>query len=1211
MQYADYAVWQRQWLTGEALAAEIGHWRERLSGLPPRIELPTDRPHPPLETMAGDSRPFRLPAAACAPWRERAVAAGVTPFMWLLAAFQALLGRISGQEDLAVGSPIAGRNRVEIEGLIGFFVNTLVLRGDLAGDPILGEIVARTREATLAAYAPQDVPFERLVEELAPVRDVAHQPLFQVMFALQTAPAGELALPGLALTVLPVATRSAKFELTLSLAEVAGGLAGVLEYQTDLFDAATAERLLGHFTVLLAATAADPGLPLSLLPLLSAVERHQLLVEWNDQPGVPRQATGGAEADTGEGQAADLALHQLFELQAQRTPEAVAVMSPDGQASEDGGTGKLGGVDGGPAWQGGPSGTFTGLRWLSYRELDERANRLARRLVALGVGPEMRVGIAMERSAAMVVGLLAILKAGGAYVPLDPSYPRERLAFILADAQQGIARPLLLTQEPLRERLPEVRGRVLCLDDPGEPSTWAPPDAPGGRVPPESLAYVIYTSGSTGRPKGVAITHRSAVALLHWAAELFSPAELAGVLASTSITFDLSVFELFLPLARGGTVIVVDNALALPGLPAGAGVTLVNTVPSAMAELLRLAGIPATVRTVNLAGEPLKRALADRIHAELPGVRRLYNLYGPSEDTTYSTFVRVAAGNGREPTIGWPIAGTRAHVLDRRGQPLPAGVPGELCLGGAGLARGYLARPELTARSFVPDPFGGPGERLYRTGDLVRRLPGGELDFLGRIDHQIKLRGFRIELGEIEAALLAHPGVREAAAIVREDTSGLRRLMAYVAIGEGDACKRSVSHDAGAIASGNGDRGPSVAVLLAHLRQRLPEYMVPERCVLLPALPLTANGKGDRRALAAADAAAERERRGRAPAAGLLAAPRDAVEAALAAIWSELLRRNDFGVEDGFFALGGHSLLAVRLVARIRERFGCELPLATLFRAPTIARLAALLSAGCGPAPARSALVELTPVVDGCGPREVRPFFCVHPVGGNVLCYAELARALGPEQPFYGLQLPDPVVLGPEPTVEAMAAHYVAALATVSPAGPYSLGGWSVGGVIAWEMARQLAAAGREVDLLALIDPSPPRRGPVAAGSAETRLPAEFAEDLAALGLDGRGMLAPELGMDQSERLFALFRTIRSAFDRYRPAPHPGRLSLLVATRRPDVPPRRERQEPAAAWAALARGRVELEALPGDHYSLLRPPAVAALARALGRRLDARPAQGR
>ncbi|HXO18881.1 MAG TPA: amino acid adenylation domain-containing protein, partial [Thermoanaerobaculia bacterium] len=703
-------------------------------------------------------------------------------------------------------------------------------------------------------------------------RALSHSPLFQAMLILQNAPGAAPRLPGLRARPFTVGGEGTKFDLTLAFMEAEQRIAGQVEYNRDLFEAATMERLAAHFQALLAAAAADPALPAGDLDLLAAGERWQLLGEWND-------TAADFPADP-----ADSLLHEHFAAQAARTPATVALIAGDES--------------------------------LTYRELDVRANRLAHRLRALGVGPEVRVGIAMERTADLLVGLLAILKAGGAYVPLDPAYPRERLAFILADAQEGIAEPVLLIQERLLDRLPGFRGRALCVDREREAIAGESAAAPPDEVLPGNLAYMIYTSGSTGRPKGVAIEHRSACALLHWASGVFTAEQLAGVLAATSITFDLSIFEIFLPLARGGTVILAADALALADLPAAAEVTLVNTVPSAIAELLRLGAIPASVATVNLAGEPLKRALVDRLH-ERPQIEAVYNLYGPSEDTTYSTFTRVPRGAAAEPTIGIPVAGTRAYVLDRRQRALPIGVPGELLLGGAGLARGYLNRPDLTAASFVPDPFGGAGERLYRTGDLARRLSDGQLEFLGRIDHQVKVRGFRIELGEIEVTLLAHPGVREAVVLAREDAPGApgdQRLVAYAVAAEAE-------------------RPPSGADLRAHLAERLPEHMIPAAFVVLPALPLLPNGKVDRKALPAP----EQEGAG---AAGY-DAPRGPMEELLAGIWSELLRVGRVGIHDSFFALGGHSLLATQVMSRVREVLGVEVPLRRLFEAPTVAGLAA------------------------------------------------------------------------------------------------------------------------------------------------------------------------------------------------------------------------------------------------------------------------------
>jgi amino acid adenylation domain-containing protein len=706
-QYADHAVWQRQALQGEVLGEQLTYWRERLAGAPPALALPTDRSRPTAQAYRGARHPFRLPAGLAEAVRALGRQHGCTPFMVLLAAFQALLGRYSSQDDFCVGSPTAGRDRPEVRGLIGCFVNTLVLRADLAGDPSFAEMLGRVRETCLGAYAQYDLPFERLVEELRPQRDLSRSPVFQVLFSFDHEPDAGLGLPGLTLEFSEVDTGTAKFDLSLYIRDGAAGLGGYLEYDTDLFESETAARMVGHWQTLLHAAVTDSGLRLSELPLLTEAERL-LLLEWNHTHApLPPQ----------------LCLHHLIEAQVERTPDAIALVHGD--------------------------------EALTYRELNCRANRLAHHLRAQGVGPDQLVGVCTERSAEMVVALLGILKAGGAYLPLDPSHPAERVALILDDARVGVT----VTQRHFADRLSSAGARTVCVDADAPAIARADDSNPCGGAC-HHLAYVLYTSGSTGRPKGVAIEHRSAAVFVDWLRGTLSPEELAGVLAGTSIGFDISIVELFVPLSCGGKVILAQNALALPQLPAASEVTLINTVPSVMAELLEQGGVPASVRSVILAGEALSHPLARRVYQQ-ETIRRLYNMYGPTETTVYSTWVLVPPGAPEPPTIGRPIANTRVYVLDGNLQPVPVGVPGELYIGGAGLARGYLNRPELTAERFIPDPFGDPGDRLYRTGDLVRWLPSGELDYLGRLDHQVKVRGFRIEPGEVEAALLAHPGVRQ------------------------------------------------------------------------------------------------------------------------------------------------------------------------------------------------------------------------------------------------------------------------------------------------------------------------------------------------------------------------------------------------------------------------------------------------------------------
>jgi amino acid adenylation domain-containing protein len=862
IQYADFAAWQRRWLSGEVLAEQLAWWTGQLAGAPQVAELPLDHPRPPFQSYRGGRADLWLESGL----EERLGAVtrqlGVTPFMALLAGFATLLYRYGGPPDVVVGSPVANRGRAELEDLIGFFANTLALRVDLSGDPGFDALACRAREMALGAYAHQDIPFERLVNELRPERSLSHSPVFQVMLGLQNLPESGLDLAGLALSPLKLDAGGTQFDLSLFFHPLPqGGMLARLYYARDLFEAATVERLLGHLQTLLQGMVDSPATPISRLPLLTAGERAQLAA-WEE-------AARGADHEG--------VLHGLFEAQARRAPQAVALVA--------------------------------GPDVLSYAELEERSARLAGRLRSLGLGPETGVAVCLERTADLVVALLAVLRAGAYYVPLDPRYPAERLRFLLEDSGAR----LTLTQSRLAAELLPPQTPCLLLDAPAAAAPVFPQPYPA-RVTAQNLAYLIYTSGSTGRPKAVAISHRSAVELAFWARETFSAAELRGVLASTAVTFDLSVFEIFVPLAWGGTVVLAENALELPAvaaaLPAGVEVTLVNTVPSAMAELLREGGLPGSVRTLNLAGEPLPRGLADQAYAR-PGTERLYNLYGPSEDTTYSTGALVERAAERPPAIGRPLPGTRAYVLDAALERLPVGIPGELYLAGAGLARGYLGRPELTAERFLPDLGAAAGGRMYRTGDRARLRPDGELEYLGRLDHQVKVRGYRIELGEVEAALLARPGVEAAVVLAREDVPGERRLVAYAA-----------------------PSGLEAGELRRALQQTLPEPFIPSAFVFLEALPLTSHGKVDRRALPAPDAA------GPGRGAGFVA-PRDPVEEALAEVWTDVLRRAEIGIHDNFFELGGDSIRTIQVVSRSRQR-GIVVTARLVFQHQTIAELAAV-----------------------------------------------------------------------------------------------------------------------------------------------------------------------------------------------------------------------------------------------------------------------------
>jgi amino acid adenylation domain-containing protein len=851
IQYADFAYWQREWLNGEALEPQLAYWKKQLAGELPILELPADRPRTAVQSFCGATYFRNFSAEMVQEIKALGKQEDATLFITLVAAFAAMLHRYSDQNDILIGSPVAGRDRLEIEPLIGFFVNTLVLRFNLSGNPSFRELLRQSRELTLAAQTHQDLPFEMLVEALQPERSLGHSPIFQVMFTLQSGGDTTLALPGLRSEPYHVDTGTSRFELTLAMVETAGGLEAYFEYNSDRFDENTVERMADHLETLLQGIIANPDKSVSELPLLTRAEQQQL-TRWNHTSvEYPRQLT----------------LNELFEAQVNRTPQATALVYQDER--------------------------------LSYAELNMRADQLAEQLRGLGVGPETLVGISMERSIDIVVAILGILKAGGAYVPLDPSYPRERLQSIIEDSK-----PVLIVTE----------GAQVLTTDYTDQNRGSDPDLIRGFEPcnPRNLAYVIYTSGSTGKPKGVAIEHRSAVAFIHWAKEVFSAEHLASVLFSTSICFDLSIFEIFAPLSVGGKVIIAAQALELPTLPAAGEVTLINTVPSAMTELVRLHAVPNSVRVVNLAGEPLQNALAQSIYRQ-EGVEQVLNLYGPSESTTYSTWTTVENGSAKAPSIGRPIANTQAYVLDGQLQMAPVGVTGELYLGGFGLARGYLNLPELTADRFIPDGFSTePGGRLYRTGDLARFLPDGQLEFLGRRDHQVKLRGFRIELGEIEAVLKESGKVQDVVVIARDDM----RLVAYVT-----GC----------------DDDPSVTKELRdHLKQKLPEYMVPSAFVMLTELPLTPNGKVDRKALPEpGQSASEVE----------YVAPSTPIEEVLCEMWEQVLKLDQVGVHDNFFQLGGHSLLATQVISQVREIFDVELPLRRLFETPTVATLAAVVEA--------------------------------------------------------------------------------------------------------------------------------------------------------------------------------------------------------------------------------------------------------------------------
>lgn len=858
IQYADFAGWQRQWLQGKNLEEQLAYWRQQLEGLQV-LDLPTDHPRPAMPRHRGATIRFEMASELTSALKELGARHEATLFMLLLAAFDVLLFRYSGQEDIAVGSPIANRNRKEIENLIGFFVNTLVLRANLAGRPSFVELLDQIKKTTLDAYANQDLPFEKLVEVLSPERDISRTPLFQVVFAMQSAPLAEVPLGDLKLQLFNVNSSTAKFDLILGVVEDEGSLKASLEYNIDLFEPESARLMVEHYQALLASIVAEPERPIQTLPFLTEIELRQL-TEWNR-----------TDSDWPQ----DKCLADLFEEQVQRIPHMIAVEC-EGQQ-------------------------------LTYEQLDRRSNQLGRYLQKLGVGPEVRVGICLERSLDLIASLMAVQKAGGAYVPLDPAYPAERVSYMLEDSQASV----LLTQNSLRHQMPPFTGTVVNLDDHVEEIAQESAARPERHSLPENLAYVIYTSGSTGRPKGVAIRHRSVVAFIYWCRETFSAVELAGVLASTSICFDVSIFETFVPLSCGGTLILVGSVLDVERIHNPERLTIISTVPSAMRELVAMKAIPDSVRTVNLGGEAVPVGLASQIY-ENTKVERVLNMYGPTEDTTYSTCALLPRETERTVPIGRPISNSKVYVLDAEMQQVPVGVAGDIYISGAGLARGYLTHPEWTAEKFIPNPFSDtPGERLYRVGDLGSYRTDGQVGYLGRNDFQVKIRGHRIELGEIEAALEEIDEIAQAVVMARDDGQEAKQLVAYLVMSS----------------EMNTDE------IRERLRRRLPEYMSPSAFVKMESLPLTPNGKINRRALPAPAMSLNAVD-------GSYAAPSSPLEELLADIWAQVLGLEKIGVNDDFFARGGHSLLATQVVARMRSALNVNIPLTRIFETPTIAALA-------------------------------------------------------------------------------------------------------------------------------------------------------------------------------------------------------------------------------------------------------------------------------
>ncbi|MBN3938514.1 amino acid adenylation domain-containing protein [Nostoc sp. NMS9] len=1028
VQYADFTNWQYQWLQGEVLESQVNYWKQKLEGNLPIIELPYDRPRPQsVQTYRGDRAALLLSKALNHALKDLSQKWGVTLFMTLLAAFELLLYRYSGQEDLLISFASAGRGQVETEGLIGFFSNTLVLRSNFALNPTFRELLDRVRKDCLEAYTHQDLPFEKLIEELRPEqRSRNSSPLFQVKFSLNPPWSNgrgmaSVQLPDLTITSLfgYIYHGKTKYDLTLVLREQDNGLGMVFDYNAEMFDASTIEGMLGHFKTLLEGIVANLDRPIAELPLLTAPEQHQLLVEWSSK-----------QADYPQ----DTCIHQWFETQAKETPNNIAVSFENQQ--------------------------------LTYQELNQRANQLAYYLQTLGVESGVLIGLYLEPSLEMIVGLLGILKVGGTYVPIAPTSGQDGLAVILEDAQIS----LVLTQSSLVQNLSEHQAQAICLDSDWEVIAVHVTENPESYGTVRTLACVMYVSGCNGKPNGIAITHRNLVSHSLAISETWELNQSDRLLLIPSISCDTFLESLFPSWITGATTVLQSQELQnsttqfFPFI-AQQQITVVNLPTAFWYELVKEPSVspqtlPASLRLVMVGGEKVSR------HAYLTWVEKLgkqvrwLNAYGSLETTltatVYDPETATEASNTRsEIPIGKAIANTQIYILDRRSQLLPIGVTGEIYISGIGVTQGYFNRLELTSGKFIPNPFSSEsGAYLYRTGDLGRYLSDGNIEFLGRLDNQVKIRGFRIELAEIETILGQYPGVQKTVVIAKEYVPGDKGLVAYVVPKEGETFGSKQ--------------------LLSFLQQKLPEHLLPSAFFIVDSLPLNANGQVDRKALSAFNPTNSKIEK-------IFATAENPLQLQLTEIWENVLGIHPIGITDNFFDLGGHSLLAVRLFSEIEKIAGKNLALSILLQAPTIEQLANIVErercskSGVAAAPIDdikseksipwSSLVAIQP--NGSRP----PFFCVHGLGGEVLRFRELAVHLGSDQPFYGLQ---PKGLDgkqlPYTRIEKMAAHYIQQIQTIQPHEPYLIGGYSSGGIIAYEMARQLAMQGKKVALLVLFD---------------------------------------------------------------------------------------------------------------------------------------------
>ena len=1143
LQYADYAIWQREWLKTPTVEKQLNYWEKALAGDLPQLNWPSDPPRPPVQTYRGEIQTAAFSKELLQKLKAFGESEGATLFMTLVAGLGVLLHRYTGEEDILIGAPTAGRNIPELRGMLGYFINLLPLRLDLSGEPTFRQLLKRVRETVIGALSNQGVPFTQLVEKIGPVSDPSRNPLFQIALSLNP-PAPTLDY-GWTATQSDIPTGASKIDLYIDVDEKADGIAGPITYNPDLFERSTIVRLIGHWSSLLQQAVNTPEQKVTALRLLTDNEQQQFLT-WNDtRSELPGKCT-----------------QDLFAEQCERTPGSVAVEFGDTR--------------------------------LTYRELNTRANQLSHYLRRKGVGPGKLVALCVDRGLDMIVGLLGILKAGGAYIPLDPGFPRERLAAMLDDAEPC----LLLTQERLGGMLSSAK-EVLLIDAEWDRIAKEDKTQPAVSAAANDLAYVIYTSGSTGKPKGVQIEHKSLVNLLLSMRHELDFTSTDTLVAVTTLSFDIAGLELYLPLICGATLVVASPEQAQDGvllreLIERHRATTMQATPTTWRLLIEAGWQGAPLSKVLCGGEAMTPELARDLSSRVASV---WNVYGPTETTIWSSIYKLTGQENNAVPIGTPVANTQLYVLDRHQLLVPVNTVGEIYIGGDGVARGYLNREELNAEKFVRNPFRpNPGGRLYRTGDLGRYRDDGNIECLGRNDQQVKIRGFRIELGEIESVLSDHENVRQCAVIARGNTPDDKRLIAFFE----PAAGRSVT----------------VSEIREHLRHRLPEYMIPASIISIEGMPLTPNGKIDRKALPETDTQTS-------PSETL--APRDEIEQVLTRLWSRVLGVPPIGVNDNFFELGGHSLLAVRIIAGIEKVFGKRLPLATLVQAPTVARLAEVLRRDNW-TPSWSSLVPMR--AGGSKP----PLFLIHAHGGNVLEYQPLVKELEADQPVYALQarsLDGSISEGH--TLEEMAAAYLREIRSLQPAGPYFLGGFCFGGLVALEAAQQLLATGEQVGLLVLIQTMNPEvarfapnvgllrqwwyrtakrfdlerdnfsaRGVRYLGD-RCRDVADVLRARASIALDAARGNAPSGNKSLRYILESLRIEHAKAYAKYQMRPYAGDTLLLRASKQLAG----LMLDETSGWKSAVQGKLEVCEIQGHQQTMLQEPNVSEVARILTERLHA------